>query len=119
MKVAAGVHLKFGDVDELIAFKTADISKAGLFIRMPVPKPVGTEVLLKLEVGAQRFDLQGVVVRIVPDPDDPTPEPGPTGIGVHLTKSTEGWDEFCDLLHERRKSKGLEDDTVDIDLSDL
>lgn len=96
------------DLDEMIEARTANVSREGLFIAMDRPKPVGTKVRVKLEVGeaasAQQFVLEGIVVRAVPDPDHPeTRRPGePAGVGVFLTATSAGWARFCDKLAEKR-----------------
>jgi hypothetical protein len=105
MRLALGVSLRFGTLDEALAAKTANISREGLLIAMDTPKPLGTIVKVKLEVGQRGFQLEGVVIR---SDDD--------GIGVHVTEASEGWVALCEELERRRNSQ---DADTDVDVSDL
>ena len=106
MSLALEVALRFDDLEKAIGAETANVSREGLFITMDRPKPLGTPVKVRLQNArtATAFTLEGVVVRCLPDLEDPRPlEPGQTrGIAVFLTRTTEEWARFCDALAERR-----------------
>jgi hypothetical protein len=83
------------------AARTLNVSREGLFVRTDAPRPVGTPVKLTVAVaGAERFQAEGVVVHIHPDPDGEAtaPQDHPAGMGIFLTSSTSAWHEFCDRL---------------------
>src|SRR5258707_623138 len=96
MNLALEVLMRFETVDEAISARTTNISREGLFLRMDPPKPLGTKVRARLQIGAETFQLEGVVVHVNPDPDSPVPDPGPIGVGVFLTAASEGWARLCD-----------------------
>ena len=89
--------------DTLLA-RTLNVSREGLFIVMDPPRPLGTEVRLRIEEAAtgEIFALEGVVVHTVPDLDDPDDvgKREPTGIGIFLTQACEGWVGYCDRVAE-------------------
>ena len=98
-----GLDLRYQNPDEASHTETANISREGLFVRMNEPRPIGTKVFLRIDIAnpPNHFELEGVVVHANPDPDDPTlTRPGPSGIGVLLTKSSDGWVEFCATLEK-------------------
>jgi hypothetical protein len=106
MKVVLEVKLRFDTLAEAMEAKTANISREGVFLRSKQAKPLGTIVKLRLEVAAQLFELQGEVVRS----DE-------NGMGIHVQDPAPDWLELCARLEKRRK--GLDDDDIDIDVSDL
>jgi hypothetical protein len=100
MALALEVSIRFPNLDRAVTAETSNISREGLFIRMDPPKPIGTKVRLRLQLVENReiFVLEGVVVRMVPDPDEPA-EPGATpGIGIFLTHTSPGWAPFVESL---------------------
>jgi len=105
--LALRVHVRFVDLDEAAESQTVDISRSGLFVRMSPPEPIGTNVRLEVHLGSgERFEVHGVVVRTMPDPDDPTPNPhAPAGVGVFLTAPGEDWIRFVEALEQKREDR--------------
>jgi Tfp pilus assembly protein PilZ len=104
MALGLGLDLRYQNAKDASHAQTANISREGLFISMDAPRSIGTRVFLRIQVvePPQTFELEGVVVHANPDPDDPGHvRKGPEGIGVLLTKASEGWTEFCALLEKR------------------
>jgi PilZ domain-containing protein len=107
MVLTLEVAMRFQDAEHVIDGRTANISREGLFIYMDPPKPIGTMVRVRVQVvdSQESFTLEGVVVRAVPDPDEPmeraTNAPSPPGIGVFLTSTSAGWGRFVDSLGPR------------------
>src|SRR2546429_7300103 len=95
--------MRFGDLDEAAESQTVDISRRGLYVRMNPPKPIGTRVRFEVKIGSgQALQVEGVVVRVVPDAEDLSPDPQATpGIGVFLTAASESWIRFVDELQCR------------------
>ncbi len=62
----------------------ADVSENGIFIRTFLPPPVGTRLELTVrlpnEMGGFQVEIEGVVARVVEDPD-----PRQNGMGVQFT----------------------------------
>lgn len=119
MQIALDVQMRFERMDAAIAktaAQTTNISRKGLFIRMDPPKPVGTKVRLSLQIGADVIQLEGVVVRIVPDAAENRPlAPNDIpGVAVFVTKASDNWERFCETVEEHRS----EMDGVDVDLED-
>ena len=108
MNLALEVRIRFDDVDAAINMQTANVSREGLFIAMDPPKPIGTRVRVRVQIAntSEKFALECVVVRTVPDLDDLKPlAPGETkGVGVFLTATSAGWTRFCDELSKRRQT---------------
>jgi Tfp pilus assembly protein PilZ len=87
------------------AASTLDVSREGLFVRTPAPRPAGTPVKVTVALASgERFQAEGVVVHIHPDPDvaAPAAEERPAGMGILLTKTTDAWRAFCDRLESTR-----------------
>lgn len=81
IQLAAAVRLRFPSAEAAVESSTVDISEGGVFIRMSNPRPEGTTIRLQLELGDDRLDIGGVVVRSI--------RPGegePTGVGVLFTE---------------------------------
>ena len=106
--LALKVRLKFENVTEAADSQTVDISRQGLFVRLAMPKPIGTKVRLELRLGSgEKIDVEGVVVRVVPDPEDKNPDPAAQpGMGVFLTKTGESWLKFVSALEIQRLETG-------------
>lgn len=107
--LALTVRMRFSDLDEVVQGHTANVSREGLFIRMDKPRPIGTSVHVELEIvdtGA-KVAIDGVVVRCIPDPDDPQPRPKGeiNGIAVFVTGASEGWEHLCDALAKHKGEK--------------
>ena len=98
-RVPVRLNMTLKLADATVAVRSVNVSREGLFIAMDPPRRLGTEVRIKLEDSAsgEQFELEGVVVHAVPDPDDPE-HAGmrePRGIGVFLTSASAGWLHFC------------------------
>jgi len=81
IQLALTVELRFVSANAVLESSTVDISEGGVFIRMPRPRPEGTAIRLRLNVGGRALEIGGVVVRCV--------RPGegePPGIGVLFTE---------------------------------
>lgn len=115
MNLALEVRMRFDSVEDAISARTTNISREGLFLRMDPPKPLGTKVRAQVHIGAESFQLEGVVVHVNPDPEQP--EPGPYGVGVFLTAASEGWAKVCEELSERRRDEHLANEFPDEDTS--
>ncbi len=99
--------MRFGDLEQVAESRTVNISQRGLYVRMSRPRPIGTQVQFELQLGSgERFHVEGVVVRTVPDPDDPSPDPQALpGMGVFLTSTCAGWTRFVEELESRREDQ--------------
>jgi len=102
--LALKVRMSFENVSGAADSQTVDISRQGLFVRLAPPRPIGTKVHFEIRVGTgERHELDGVVVRVVPDPDDKNPDPAAQpGIGVFLTNAGEAWMRFVATLETQR-----------------
>ena len=96
MQLALNVQVHFDSVDAVIAAHTVNLSREGLFLAMDPPRPVGTRVRMLLRVGNDEFSIEGVVVRQVPDPDEPMTFHLTPGVGVFLTLTSAGYERWCD-----------------------
>ncbi len=116
MRLALEVQMRFDGVDEAIdgvAMRTTNISRDGMFIRMSPPKPIGTHVRVRVLVGAHEILLEGVIVRAA-EADDPD-----TGVGVHLTSASYGWEKLCDLVEARRRGETIAAGDLDLPVAML
>jgi Tfp pilus assembly protein PilZ len=106
LDLALNVRIRCADVEDLMNAETVNVSRGGIFIRMERPREVGTQVVVDATVGDRPvIRLGGVVVRTVPDPDDPSPQEHlPRGMGVHLTEVPDEWIEVCDEIARRRET---------------
>jgi hypothetical protein len=89
--------------DDVVDARMLNISREGVFLAMDPPRPIGTRVRLTLQIEAsnEKYTLEGVVVRCVPDGDEP-PNPGEQpGVAVFLTITSPGYLRFCDELAAR------------------
>jgi hypothetical protein len=108
MNLALDVSIRFPNLSDVVTARTSNISREGLFICMDPPKPIGTKVRLRVQLVENReiFVLEGVVVRTIPDPDEPmesaTNASAPPGIGIFLTHTSPGWMPFVESLHSMR-----------------
>jgi len=96
MQLALDVHVRFDTAEEAIAAHTVNLSREGLFLGMDPPRPVGTRVRLLLRIAHEEFAVEGVVVRQVPDPDEPMTFHLTPGVGVFLTLTSPGYERWCD-----------------------
>jgi molecular chaperone DnaK len=102
--LALAVTVRVQDLEE--AASTLNVSREGLFVRTRQPRPVGTPVKVTVALASgERFQAEGVVVHIHPDPEAaPTAlQYRPDGMGVFLTATTSAWHEFCDRLERTRQ----------------
>jgi molecular chaperone DnaK len=102
--LALRVKLSFENVSGAADSQTIDISRQGLFVRLAQPKPIGTKVRVEVRLGTgERLEVEGVVVRVVPDPEDKNPDPAAQpGMGVFLTTAGEAWMRFVEALETQR-----------------
>ena len=102
--LALRVRLSWGDVTEAAESQTVDISRQGLFVRLAPPQPVGTRIRIELRLASgERLEVEGVVVRVVPDPADPNPDPAAQpGMGLFLTQASDTWMRFVAALETQR-----------------
>ncbi len=106
IELALDVTVRAQDLDE--AALTLNISREGLFVRTAAPRPVGTPVRITVALGTgERFQAEGLVVHIHPDPDAPAaaPQDRPAGMGIFLTTTTDAWRDFCDRLERARSTR--------------
>jgi hypothetical protein len=96
MQLALEVQVRFDNASAAIEAETVNLSREGLFLAMDPPRPVGTRVRLQLSIGHEEFSLEGVVVRQVPDPDEPMTFHLVPGVGVFLTMASAGYERWCD-----------------------
>ena len=97
MQLELEVKVHFDTTEDAIAAQTVNLSREGLFLAMDPPRPVGTRVRLELRVGHEEFFVEGVVVRQVPDADEPMTFHLRPGVGVFLTMTSAGYERWCDL----------------------
>ena len=102
--LALKVRLQFENVTGAADSQTVDISRQSWFVRLEKPRPIGTKVHIEIRLGTgERLEVDGVVVRVVPDPDDKDPDPAAKpGIGVFLTNAGEAWMRFVAGLETQR-----------------
>ena len=50
-------------------FRTLDLSREGMMLEMHPPAPVGTQIQVDLALGEEVLEVQGEVMRHVPQPD--------------------------------------------------
>ena len=76
--------VRFENTRKLRALVVRDLSRGGLFLRTPCPRPEGTkiEVILELPDGT-KFPLEGVVVR-----ESKPPSPDGPGNGIRFENLT-------------------------------
>ncbi len=110
LELALSVRLRFADVTELAEAETINVSFGGVFIRMERPREVGTSVVIEARVGLRPpLRLEGVVVRTVPDPDDPSPQDHlPRGMGIVLVSPPAEWEAIVEEIR-RQKAAGADD----------
>ena len=97
MQLALDVQVRFDTADDAMSAHTVNMSREGLFLAMDPPRPVGTRVRLLLRIGHEEFAVEGVVVRQVPDPDEPMTSAMTPGVGVFLTMTSPGYERWCDV----------------------
>jgi hypothetical protein len=107
MALTLEVSIRFPNLDRAVTARTSNISREGLFIYMDPPKPIGTKVRLRLQLveNHEIFVLEGVVVRMVPDPDEPANPQDVPGIGIFLTNTSPGWIPFVESLLKVREGR--------------
>lgn len=59
------VQLRFESLDAAVHSQSVDLSRAGVFLRTTIVRPLGTAVQLRFELDGCRLDISGVVVRDV------------------------------------------------------
>jgi uncharacterized protein (TIGR02266 family) len=97
MQLALDVQVRFDTADEALTAHTVNMSREGLFLAMDPPRPVGTRVRLLLRIAHEEFSVEGVVVRQVPDPEEPMTFHLTPGVGVFLTMTSPGYERWCDV----------------------
>jgi uncharacterized protein (TIGR02266 family) len=71
------------------SYHLRDVSLGGMFVKTDQPRPMGTDVDVKVEfVRGGAFEARGKVVRVVRARDLPD-RSQPTGIGIEFTQMTE------------------------------
>ena len=105
--LALKVRLRFAELADLAEAETINISHGGVFIRAR-PRQVGTTVVIEAQVGGRApLRLEGVVVRTVPDLDDPAPQDHlPAGMGILLVNPPAEWAEIVEAISRRRAEGG-------------
>lgn len=85
---------------------TVNISREGIFLAVNPPHPIGSKLHIKLALGNRdKLILEGIVVRTIPDPEDPLPRPDMIpGVGILLTQTSAGWTRLCDELVKRERT---------------
>ena len=108
LDLALKVRLRFAEVSDLADAETINVSHGGVFIRMENPREIGTTVVIEAKVGERGpLRLDGVVVRTVPDPDDPAPQDHlPRGMGIVLIEPPADWVEIVEQIKARRDGGG-------------
>ena len=96
--------MRFAEVADLAEAETINVSPGGVFIRMDTPREVGTTVVIEAHLGDRApLRLDGVVVRTVPDPDDPSPQDHlPRGMGVLLLDPPADWTAIVEEITRKR-----------------
>jgi hypothetical protein len=89
------VLVRFDDAEAAVAARLVNVSRDGLFVTMDPPRPVGTRVRALFKTRAGLLGVEGVVVRVQPDPEDPSTHHLPSGVGVFLTASDAGFESWC------------------------
>lgn len=104
MNLTLEVKVRLEHRDHAIDVKTLNISREGVFLAVNPPKPIGTRVRMNIAIAAsnEKFTMEGVVVRSVPDGDEPLKPGEQPGIAVFLTMTSAGFGRFCDDLARGR-----------------
>jgi molecular chaperone DnaK len=93
------VRLAFGSLDEFVERYALNISRGGIFVRTRDPRPVGTPVLLDLQLatGERVIRGRGVVARITTPsaPGEPHREPG---VGIRFVELDSASRSLVDLV---------------------
>jgi hypothetical protein len=105
--LAAQVRMEFEDIWDLAESQTINISRNGLFVKTPSPRPIGTKLRFEIKVQKRTFAVEGTVVHHGTDGS-------PKGVGISLTQVGDGWVEFVEQLEARKRDLA---DSVDVDLS--
>lgn len=70
------------------SYHLRDVSLGGLFVKTDAPRPVGTDVEIRIDFArGGTFEARGKVVRVVRGRDVPDRRQ-PTGIGIEFTEMT-------------------------------
>ena len=107
--IEASVSLSSPSVEELVSGPLHDISMGGLFIRSRVTKPEGTELQLRIIVGADGTELRarGIVVREV-TLQEALASGRPPGMGLIFTELDDASRSVLERLLEAAIAAGLE-----------
>src|SRR5258705_2082515 len=97
MNVARDVRVPSDPAEGALGAHTVNMGGEGLFLAMDPPRPVGTRVRLLLRIAHEEFSVEGVVVRQVPDPEEPMTFHLTPGVGVFLTMTSPGYERWCDV----------------------
>jgi uncharacterized protein (TIGR02266 family) len=112
-RIAVGlrIQMRMARPDDLFrSYHLRDVSLGGMFVKTDSPRPLGTDVEVRVEfVRGGAFVARGKVVRVVRAREVPD-RSQPTGIGIEFTQMT---DESRRLLEEL-----LEDPTSTIEPPD-
>ncbi len=99
--------LKFPSVDVFIDRYSPNISKAGIFVKTPKPKPVGTHVRFEFQIADGTVVMRGAgeVSWIRESSDDGKP----TGMGIKFNKLDSNSREILGRILENKKNLSLEE----------
>lgn len=104
LHLALDVRIRFDNLEQAVDTTTLNLSRGGLFIRMAAPREIGTRVRIGMRIASTReqFTLEGVVIRRVPDGDEPLRPGDIPGVAVFLTSTSVGYARFCENLVRQR-----------------
>jgi hypothetical protein len=97
------IQVRFDDADKALEAQLLNVSKDGLFVAMDPPRPVGTRVRVQLRTKGGWATVEGIVVRVQPDTDEPSTRHLPPGVGVFLTATDSPFERWCSGLNGKSK----------------
>jgi hypothetical protein len=96
--LAASAVIRIESLATAESSRILNASQRGLLMIMPAPRPLGTRMHIRVQIGEPRYEIEvsGIVVHVADDPDAP---PGfTTRVGVYLTDASPDWTALCRRL---------------------
>jgi len=103
MSLDAAAVIRFDSVGADVRSRIVNVSRNGVLLAMPAPRPVGTRIHLTVRIGdpALELRLSGIVVHVAEKAG--APEGFSTHVGIFLTEAGPQWEAFCSQIAEKKK----------------
>jgi len=103
MSLDAAAVIRFDSVGADVRSRIVNLSRNGVLLAMPAPRPVGTRIHVTVRIGEPVLELRlsGIVVHVAEKAD--APEGFTTHVGIFLTEAGPQWDTFCAQIAEGLK----------------